>query len=115
MTLSNKIFLLIAFIALSSIIVVYWFTQRLFQHMEGFRHSMATQRQFLEEQQAAGIRELHHKREKLKQDVATHLNHMEAGLAKNQEYADEFDKEFLEGQNAVFDAIEAFHEGKPVK
>lgn len=41
--------------------------------------------------------------------------HMENGLTKNQEYVDEFNKEFLEGQNAFFDAMDGFHEGRPKK
>lgn len=115
MTLTNKIILLVALIVLSSATVFYWFTQRLFQQMDSFQHSMATQREQMEEQFALRVDDLQHKREKLSQDVAAHLSHMESELAKNQERAEEFDKEFLEGQNAFFDAIDGFHEGKTSK
>ncbi len=112
MTLTNKIVLLVAFIVLSSGTVFYWFTQRLFQHIGSFQHSLATQRQYLEAQQKEQIADLHRKREKLLQEVSTHLNQMESALAKNQERVEEFDKEFQTRQNGVFDAIDDFNAGK---
>ena len=102
MTLSNKIIFLLLFIVISSAIVFYWFTQRLFQKMNDFHSGVATQRQIMETQFAAGVEELQRKREQLKQEVATHLSQMNGKLAKNQERAEEFDREFLKGQNNVF-------------
>lgn len=115
MTLTNKIILLVAFIILSSATVFYWFTQRLFQQMDGFQRSMATQREQLEEQFAARVDDLQHKRNQLSQEVETHLSHMESELAKNQERAEEFDREFLKRQNSVFEAIDDFNSGKTMR
>lgn len=115
MTLTNKIVLLVAFIVLSSAMVFYCFTQRLFQQMDSFQRSMATQREQLEERFAARVEDLHHQREQLSEGVQAHLSHMESELAKNQERAEEFDREFLQGQNGVFDAVDDFHSGTTTK
>jgi uncharacterized protein HemX len=111
MTLTNKIVLLVAFMILSSGAVFYWFTQRLFQHIGNFQQSMTTQREYLEARQKEQIADLHHKREKLLQEVSTHLNQMESALGKNQERVEELNKEFQTEQNDVFDAIDDFNAG----
>lgn len=115
MTLTNKIILLVGFIVLSSAIVFYWFTQRLFQQMDSFQRSMATQREQLEDRFSVRVDDLQHKREQLSEEVETHLNRMESELAKNQEKAEEFHREFLKGQNEVFEAIGDFNAGKTVR
>lgn len=45
-------------------------------------------------------------------DLIYLLDSMKDDLDKNQQKAEEFDKEFLKGQNEVFDAIEDFNAGK---
>jgi flagellar hook-basal body complex protein FliE len=93
-------------------VVVDWFTQRLFQQMINFHSSMAAQREVMEAQFAAGVEEIQRNREQLKQEVATHLNQMNDKLVENQERVEEFDQEFLRGQNNVFDDINKFNAGK---
>lgn len=113
MTLTNKTILLVGFIVLSSATVLYWFTQRLFEHMDHFKQSMAVEKQYLKAQFNKEVADLQEKREQLSQEVSDHLSGMERQLAKNQEQADEFDRNFLNGQNEVFDKMEnAFGSGK---
>ena len=97
MTLTNKIILLIGFIVLSSAGALYWFTQRLFEHMDHFKQSMAVEKQYLKAQFAEEMQDLQGKREQLTHEVSDHLSGMERQLAKNQEQADEFDRNFLKG------------------
>jgi len=115
MTLTNKIILLVSFMFLISLSVFYWFTNFLFQHTSTFKQSMAIEKQQLQERLDEGIAEIHHKGTQLSQEIVGDLKKMEDDLVNNQRKAEEFDKAFLEGQNGVFDAIDAFGSGGPAK
>jgi len=45
------------------------------------------------------------------QEIVADLNQIENDLRNNQKKADEFDKDFLERRNEVFDAIDDFNPG----
>lgn len=111
MTLTHKIIVLLSFMTLVIFMILFWATRRIYSHLEHFKANYQSEQQKLMRERDKSIEKLNSKAQEVGENVSSHLSSMEATLKRRQKESEEFDKEFLEHQNGVFDAIENFHQG----
>ncbi len=112
MSLTNKILLLIAFMASITFIVFCWFISQFMNHAAHFHTSFAKEQQALETAFDKSLQKFAKTAEHLQEGVKDHLKKMEEGLHKNREKSENFDEDFLQRQNQIFNEVNSFVEEK---
>ncbi len=108
MTLTQKIIALISFMMVVMLTVFWWFASHMYRHMDHFTKSRMSEKETMLEKYENGVKKLNNKAENMGKEITSFVGGMEEGLQRLQKESEEFDKQFLEKQNSVFDAIDNF-------
>lgn len=109
MTLFQKIFSLISFMVVVTLIVLLWFVNHLYDQFVTFREATENHKKQIEMLESKMLTQMKEKSKNMGTSISEALNDMDDHLRKNQKEAEKLYKGTLDMQNSTFDAIEKFH------